>query len=137
MPPLQYRLLHWNAILSATDLQALATLNTSAPAEASLTGAGDPIHGKLIFEKRCTGCHAIDADHEGPRLRRVFNRKAATVPTFNYSTALTHSNITWNDTTLDHWLTDTDAMVPNSDMSFRVLKATERLDLIAFLKQQN
>ncbi len=35
--------------------------------------------GKELFEKRCGGCHALDLDKEGPRLRGVYGRKADTV----------------------------------------------------------
>jgi cytochrome c2 len=53
--------------------------------EAALAGDGDAVHGKAVFEKRCTGCHAMDADREGPRLVGVFGRKAGSVPGFTYS----------------------------------------------------
>lgn len=136
MPPLQYRLLHWNAKLSNADLQSLSTLGREeGSSEARIGGSGDAEHGRIVFNKRCTGCHAIDANREGPQLRGVFGRKAGTLPGFNYSAALKASGITWNEDSLDKWLSDTDATVPGSDMEFRVVKATERLDLIAFLKQ--
>ena len=35
--------------------------------------------GQALFQKRCTGCHALDADHEGPRLRGVVGRPAGSV----------------------------------------------------------
>ena len=56
------------------------------------------------------------------------------MPDFNYSPALKNSGLTWNDTTLDLWLRDTDAAVPNSNMGFSVPKAQDRADIIAFLK---
>lgn len=136
MPPLQYRLLHWGAKLSDADLRSLSTLGKEGGlAEARAGGSGDGERGKIVFNKRCTGCHAIDANREGPELRGVFGRKAGTLPGFNYSTALKASAITWNEDSLDKWLSDTDAAVPGSDMEFRVVKAIERLDLIAYLKQ--
>ena len=68
MPPLQYRLLHWDAELSKADVQTLSMLSKSVGgSEATLSGAGDATHGKLVFEKRCTGCHAMGTDREGPR----------------------------------------------------------------------
>jgi cytochrome c2 len=33
--------------------------------------------GKEIFEKRCGGCHSLDRDKEGPRLRGVYGRGPA------------------------------------------------------------
>ena len=137
MPPLQYRLLHWDAKLSKGDVQTLSMLSKSAGgSEAALAGDGDPVHGKAVFEKRCTGCHAMDADREGPRLAGVYGRRAGSVAGFTYSTGLKNLGVTWNDATLEKWLSDPDMVVPDNNMSFSVPKADERRDLIAYLKQQ-
>jgi len=95
---------------------------------------GDAAVGKEIFEKRCTGCHALDQSHEGPKLRGVFGKPAAQVAGFDYSPALKNSHIIWNEATLDRWLTDPDAFVPGNNMSFGIPKPQERKDLIRFLK---
>jgi cytochrome c len=68
--------------------------------------------GKELFEKRCSGCHALDRDKEGPRLRGVYGRVAGSVESFQYSEALKKSKITWTDETLDQWLTHTEKLVP-------------------------
>jgi cytochrome c len=94
---------------------------------------GDAAHGKVLFEKRCTGCHSLDQDKEGPRLRTVYGRKAGTVPSFQYSDAFKKAQFAWNDALLDKWLTDTESVLPDNDMSFRVPSAEERADIIAFL----
>ena len=138
MPPVQYLALHWTAKLSSGDIQALAMLGQRAGgSETALTGLGDPIRGKAVFEKRCTGCHAMDVNREGPRLAGVFGRKAGSVAGFTYSAGLKKSGITWEDATLEKWLSDPDLMVPENDMSINVPKAAERRDLIAFLKQKH
>jgi cytochrome c len=77
----------------------------------------------------------MDADREGPRLAGVYGRKAGSVAGFNYSTGLKNSVITWTDATLERWLSDPDLVVKDNNMDFRVPKAEERRDLIAFLKQ--
>jgi cytochrome c len=137
MPPLQYRLLHWNAKLSQGDVQTLSMLGKSTGgSEATLAGDGDAVHGKAVFEKRCTGCHAMEADREGPRLAGVFGRKAGSVPGFTYSAGLKNLGLTWNDATLERWLSDPDMVVPDNNMNFSVPKADERRDLIAYLKQR-
>ena len=136
MPPIQYLVLHWNAKLSPADVQALSALGqTSGVSEAALTGAGDPVHGKAVFEMRCTGCHAMDADREGPRLSGVYGRKAGSIAGFAYSKGLKNSDMTWIDATLEKWLSDPDMIIPDNNMSFSVPKAEERRDLIAFLRQ--
>ena len=121
MPPLQYRLLHWTAQLSKTDVQALSMLSKSASgSEAALAGDGDAVQGKAVFEKRCTGCHAMAVDREGPRLAGVYGRRAGNIAGFTYSAGLKNSGVTWNDATLEKWLSDPDLMVPDNNMSFSV-----------------
>jgi cytochrome c len=136
MPPVQYRLLHWSAKLSAQDVHALAALQTGQEgADASTHAAGDAARGKMVFEKRCVGCHAMDANREGPQLRGVYGRKAGSLAGFQYSVSLKNSGLTWNPETLDKWLTDPDALAPGNDMSFATPKAADRADLIAYLQQ--
>lgn len=104
----------------------------------SLFAAGQSSeNGKQLFEKRCSGCHALDRDKEGPRLRGVYGRVAGSVDSFQYSDALKKSKITWTDETLDQWLTDTEKLVPGNDMTFHVEKAAERAEIIAYLKQDS
>ena len=71
---------------------------------------------------------------EGPRLRGVYGRRSGSAPGFQYSEALKNAKITWNDEALDKWLTDTEALVPDNDMTFRVQSPDERRDVIAYLK---
>jgi cytochrome c len=115
-------------------LLAFALVQATASAAASAPQSGDATRGKTLFEKRCTGCHALDTDREGPRLRNAYGNKAASVAGFKYSTALKNSKITWDDATLDKWLTETDALVPDNDMDFRVTAAADRADIIRYLK---
>jgi len=136
MPPPQYLLLHRQAKLTAADVQILSMLGKSGGGgEAPLTGEGNALRGKVVFEKRCTGCHAMNVDREGPRLAGVYGRKAGSVAGFTYSTGLKNSGLTWTDATLEKWLNDPDLMIQDNKMSFSVPKADERRDLIAYLKQ--
>ena len=135
MPPVQYRALHWGAGLSAGDVRALGMLGKDAESEAAVDGVGDAAQGKIVFAKRCTGCHALDADREGPRLGGVFGRKAGSVVGFAYSAGLKNSGLIWDDATLERWLSDPDLMVPENNMGVRVPKAEERRDLIAYLRR--
>ena len=93
--------------------------------------------GKALFEKRCGGCHALDRDKEGPRLGGVYGRTAGSLNSFEYSDALKKSKIKWVEDTLDKWLTDTEKLVPNNDMTFHVEKAEERSEIISYLKQNS
>jgi cytochrome c len=100
----------------------------------SATEAQSAQDGQALFQKRCSGCHALDADHEGPRLRGVVGRAAGTVKTFQYSEALKNAKHIWDETNLNKWLTDPESVVPDNDMSFQVPKQEERLAIIAYLK---
>jgi len=71
---------------------------------------------------------------EGPRLRGVYGRRAGSTTDFRYSDALKKAGITWNGDLLDRWLTDTEALVADNDMSFRVKNSGERRNIIAYLK---
>ena len=95
---------------------------------------GDATRGKALFEKRCSGCHSLDEDREGPRLRTVYGRKAGSVSGYPYSKALQSSKVTWDDVSLEKWLTNPDSFVPENNMSFYAPKADERADIIRFLK---
>jgi cytochrome c len=90
--------------------------------------------GQDIFEKRCTGCHALDSQRAGPKLRGVYGRKAGAIGGFPYSDELKASGIVWDTVTLDRWLADPEALVPGNDMAFRVAKAEERTAIIEFLR---
>lgn len=135
MPPLQYRALHWGAKLTSADVKTLATMGEGGHDEAGLTGPADAARGNAVFEKRCSGCHAMEGDREGPRLAGVFGRKAGSVEGFDYSVGLKNAGFTWNEAMLGKWLSDPDMVVPDTKMDFHVPKAQERLDLIAYFKQ--
>jgi cytochrome c len=138
MPPLQYRVIHWNARITDADIAELRrTIHASnaKSLDASVSGAADPVHGKLLFEKRCTGCHSLTENHRGPRLAGVYGRTSGTVPDYAYSSALKKSGIVWDDLSLDKWLTDTDAFIPGNEMDFLVAKPEDRRDVISYLRQ--
>lgn len=140
MPPVQYRVIHRDANLTDADVAVLTQwaregmlLRVSDSTEQALT-EGDAMRGKDVFEKRCTGCHGMEQDREGPQLRGVFGRNSGSVPGYDYSQALQKAHIVWNDETLDKWLADPDALVPGNNMEFHVARPQERRDLIRFLR---
>lgn len=141
MPLPQYRNIHRSSIITAADLELLTQWNNQSSGIENISmnanSSANTARGQLIFEKRCLGCHSLDQNREGPRLGGVFGRSAAQVPGFPYSPALQKAHITWNELTLDRWLTDPDAYVPGNNMDFRVIKPEERQDLIRFLKQSS
>lgn len=105
------------------------------PLSSAVTQQADADRGHQLFDRRCGGCHSLDKDKEGPRLRGVYGRKAGTVSSFKYSDAVTKSGVSWDDASLDKWLTDPDKFIPDADMDFHLEKADERADVITYLKQ--
>ena len=96
--------------------------------------ADEAAQGKQLFEKRCTGCHSLERNKEGPNLTGVYGRQAGTAPGFNYSAALKSSHFVWDEQRLEKWLTDTDSLVEDNNMDFHVPKADERAEIISYLK---
>ncbi len=93
--------------------------------------------GQKIFERRCVGCHSLDQDKEGPRLRGVYGRSSGTSPSFLYSEGLKKARIPWDEASLDRWLTDPEKLVPDTDMGFRLTNPDERKQIIAFLRKRS
>jgi cytochrome c len=117
-------------------MRPLLTILTAALAVAVLTAQPETKpHAQELFERRCTGCHALDRDKEGPRLAGVYGRVSGSVPSFNYSDAVKNAHITWDANSLDKWLAGPDQLIPDNDMAFHVESAAERSEIIAYLKQ--
>src|SRR5258706_5114145 len=67
----------------------IAVLACFTIAHAGQSEAPSASRGKETFEKRCGGCHALDRDKEGPRLRGVYGRPARPVVSLHFLTWLT------------------------------------------------
>ena len=97
--------------------------------------APDPGRGRDAFEKRCTGCHELDKAKIGPPLRGVYGRAAGKDAQFAYSDTVKAATVTWDESTLDRWLADTESVIPDNDMSFRLSDPADRANIIAYLRQ--
>jgi cytochrome c len=95
---------------------------------------------ELAFNGHCRECHSFVKDdiRLGPSLYGVVGRKAGTEAGFAYSDSVKSSGITWDEPTLDKWITNPNALVPGNNMGVifgGVADAAERAKIIAFLKQ--
>ena len=117
------------AVVLAVAISALAERAWAA----ALTG--DAARGETLYEA-CQDCHSLDKNDVGPRHRGVFGRKAASLSDYDYSDALKSANITWNEETLDKWLTDPQAVAPGAKMFFHLDNPQDRADVIAYLKER-
>jgi len=116
----------------------LAALVAATVAVATPAMAGDAAAGEKAFGP-CKACHAVVADKNlvGPSLFGVSGRKAGTLASAasKYSPQLVASGLTWDDATLDKWLTSPKDLVTGTKMTFPGLPdATKRQDIIAYLK---
>jgi len=104
--------------------------------------AQDAEAGKAVFAV-CKACHQIGegTGHAvGPNLTGVVGRKSGSVAAidgkeYTYSDAMKNSNLTWDEATLDEYITNPKAKVPGNKMVFAGIKDDQkRKDLIAYLK---
>jgi cytochrome c len=113
----------------------IAGLLLSGSATAAL--AADSAAGEKIFKAQCGICHAVAAGEKriGPTLFGVVGRPAGSVPGFNYTADHKKLGITWDAATLDKYLVNPRAMVPDTSMVYAGLKDdAERADLVAYLE---
>ena len=116
----------------------VAALALTVLIEPGAAQTGDAARGERVF-RACAPCHSLEADRNmtGPSLADLWNRKAGGLPSFNrYSPAVKASGVTWDDKTLDAWLTDPQHFIAGNTMTFPGMKdARQRADLLAFLKE--
>ncbi len=115
--------------------QTLAGVSLLALSHAIQAADCDAGAGQQAFQTKCAACHALDADHVGPRLAGVVDRPIGSVPGFKYSKDLAGANSTWSVEQLDRWLSSPAKMFPDTAMAFGGLRnASERQAVLCFLQ---
>ncbi|MFQ5619488.1 MAG: c-type cytochrome [Rhodospirillales bacterium] len=116
---------------------AIAVALAGSPASA---GAGDPAKGAKVF-KKCKACHTVKpGKHKvGPSLAGVVGRKAGTAKGFKKYKGLKGADYTWDEASLDEYLANPKKFVKKrgakgTSMVFKLKKAAQRADVIAYLK---
>jgi len=110
---------------------ALTTLPPAPPASIN----GDINKGQQIFKERCSLCHSVDQTTagQGPGLNGVVGRRAASISNFSYTPVLRRLRITWDEKSLDRFLTNPMLVAPGTAMPIGLPMANERRDVIAYL----
>ena len=128
------------AIMSGSASLALAV----ALSVSSVGQAQDAANGRQIFDANCAVCHTTedgDRNKSGPNLFGVFGAKAGQreVAAAVVSDALKASGVTWDEDSLNSWLSQLPSQfVPGARMGFPGLADDgERADVIALLKSLN
>lgn len=97
---------------------------------------GNVKRGGEIY-RGCVACHSLEPGVHltGPSLAGLWGRKAGSIESFKrYSEGLEASDIVWDENSLNAWLADPSAMIPDTYMTFRGIRDDRaRTDLIAFL----
>ncbi|RXH06372.1 c-type cytochrome [Bradyrhizobium vignae] len=99
-----------------------------------------PPDGATLFKQQCAVCHTLSLSEpmrQGPPLVKVLGRPAGKVEGFHYSDGLAKADFTWDETRLDAWLANPQAVIPGVVMVYRQAKPETRAAIIAFLKEQN
>lgn len=95
--------------------------------------------GAKVYAK-CRACHTLEEDgrHKvGPNLWAVYGSKAASKEGFAYSKAMIASDITWDETTMDAYLTRPSSYMPGNKMTFIGLKKQEDRDAVqAYMREK-
>jgi len=117
-------------VMAATLVVGMMASGGSALAD------GDAAKGKTVF-KKCAICHDVRKGKNkiGPSLFGIFGSKAADVKGFRFSPAMKKSGLTWDEATLDKYLTNPRKTVKGTRMVFAGLRSKkDRDDVIAYLK---
>lgn len=113
------------------DVQAGAAATAGSPAAANPLAAAPAAFGQ------CASCHSVEPGRHGigPSLAGAYGTKAGDIPGYAFSAALKASGLTWDDATLDKWLSGPMQMVPGTKMTYAGLSdPAKRAEVIAYLK---
>ncbi len=113
---------------SGCDTRASEVRSALAPAERPLFDRG----AQMAVE--CWSCHDFYSTQTkiGPGLLGVMGRRAASLPGFGYSEALTRSGIVWTSQTLSAYLASPQTAVPGTSMVWRGVGDPDGLAALVF-----
>ncbi|WP_374528560.1 cytochrome c family protein [Novosphingobium sp.] len=112
---------------------AAATPAETPAASATTADAG----GKPAAFAQCAACHSTEKGKMGvgPSLAGVYGTKSGEIAGYAFSDAMKNANLTWDDATLDKYLTAPMKVVPGTKMTFAGLSdPAARKAVIEYLK---
>lgn len=116
----------------------LAYFKTLTDAAPNQMGAGDAVEGKVAAVKQCQVCHSFNKGGKlvfGPNLFGVYGKVAGSVKGYNYSKALSESDLTWTEANLIEFLADPEQFIKGTKANFPGVKsAKKRADIVAYLR---
>jgi cytochrome c len=106
--------------------------DTAAPATTAAAADKKP----LAFAQ-CVACHAVEPGKHGvgPSLAGVYGTKSGDIAGYVFSEQMKQAGLTWDDATLDAYLTNPAKVVPGTKMTYAgMADAAKRKEVIAYLK---
>lgn len=101
-------------------------------------GASPEKDGQVVFNNSCRTCHSMKPGDNrlGPSLAGVVGSKSGSQEGYKYSAALKGGALTWDEATLDKFITNPDSVAPGHGMKpyGGVTNAEDRAKIISFLK---
>ena len=108
------------------------------PPISAILNSADPIKGKTLFLRGCSGCHDATSkmkNGRGPHLWNIVGRPRASVTTWRYSQPLLEAKGNWDYEKLNGFISDPMRVLPGTDMEAHgYQKLEDRADLIAYLR---
>lgn len=123
-----------NKTAAPADTTAAASPAVAETTAAATAAAAD---GRPAAFAQCAACHSTEKGKMGigPSLFGVYGTKSAEIPGYAFSDAMKSANLTWDDATLDKYLTAPMKVVPGTKMTFVGLSdAAKRKEVIEYLK---
>jgi cytochrome c len=125
--------------VKAEETQGAAPAAPEVPFDTLLASASADRGAQVA--KQCQACHNFQegaGPKVGPDLYAVVGRPVASVPGFNYSSALKALGGAWTFDALNKWLTKPSADAPGTAMTFAGLSnPKQRADVIAYLDSRS
>jgi cytochrome c len=125
-------------IIGAVGVAYVMLSASSSVAQKPLRQDGDEESGQLVFNNTCRTCHTTsEGDNRlGPHLYKIIGRKAGSLPTYGYSSAMKGADFIWDEAKLNRFIANPDEMVPGNNMKpyGGLASADDRAKVIAFLQ---
>jgi len=116
----------------------LTLLGFPAASQEPARKGADTESGQLTFNNACRTCHTTkEGDNRlGPNLHNVIGRKAGSLPSYGYSSAMKDADFVWDKKKLDRFIAKPDEVVPGNNMKpyGGLTSAEDRAKVIEFLE---
>jgi cytochrome c len=116
---------------------AVCIVYVMLPVSSSVPQERDVAAGQLVFNNVCRTCHTTrEGDNRlGPNLYKIVGRKAGSLQSYGYSSAMKGADFIWDEAKLDRFIANPEQIVPGNNMKpfSGLASADDRAKVIAFL----